>query len=925
MTVRFTAALPAGPKTGTFKIDNNSDNASPTKNVPLSGNVLEPLQKTLVVTPESGEFGDKFPSETADISFELKNTGNTAFEVTGLSTEGGAFSLVGPPATPFTLQPGGTQDVTVRFTAALPLGPRTGTFKIDNNSDNASPTKNVSLSGNVVEVICDLSVDPISHNFGSVVIGNSRDKTFVLSNAANATTNCFGSAAIVEDTHFSIVSGAQFSISPGGSHELVVRFTCTEIGSHGATLRLSSNDPDSPLDVPLSGTCVEPIVANFVGTPLLGVTPLTVQFTDTSTGLITSWLWDFGDGHTSTEQNPQHTYDVQVDPKFTVSLTVTGPGGSDTETKVNYIEVLLALEVNIEAAPASGLAPLAVAFSSSSNLPISSYSWNFGDGGTSTDAHPAHTYLQPGAYTVTLVTETPLGRITTRKVNLVHVFDCFTKAPLSLVSGSPTYPGEGWDNAIDGDVDGWNGTVTADGNPPQAVFGFSDGNARMIDRVRLLTDTNVLFSSRWVKEFRVLVSTTGTADSDFSEVLAGVKTGGAWEDFTFPAAGAKFVKLVIDKPAAGLRQLGEFEVWEALDANPPDTTLSSIAVSSPHVADGEDAATITIVLRDASGAAITGKPSIAFKLFVSGAQNSVSAVTETTIPGTYQATLTSLTAEVKTVSVLLGCTRLNKTPAGELASTTFVPIPVQLASLVFVQGAEAYPGEGWDNAIDGDVEDWDGTTTISGTPAFGVFSFAGGATEKVAAVRLLTDTGVGFGSRWVRKFRILVSTSGTAAGNFTEVLQGELSGGGWQEFSMTPVSAKYVKLQIDTPASGFRQLGEFEVHVTGSGLAKSAAAEQVEEAGLPIEFALSQNYPNPFNPETVIRIELPASVPTRLELYDLQGRLVRRLVDKEMTAGVHNLKWDGTDAQGRRVSSGIYCYRLQAGSFVQIKRMTLLK
>ncbi len=670
---------------------------------------------------------------------------------------------------------------------------------------------------------------------------------------------------------------------------------------------------------------VAPPVADFEGTPLLGVTPLTVQFTDRSTGVITSWLWDFGDGHTSTEQNPQHTYDVQVDPKFTVSLTVTGPGGSDTETKVNYIEVLLALEVNIEAAPASGLAPLAVAFSSSSNVPIMSHAWSFGDGGTSTEARPTHTYLQPGSYTVTLVTETPLGRITTRKVNLVHVFDCFTKAPLSLVSGSPTYPGEGWDNAIDGDVDGWNGTVTAEGNPPQAVFGFSDGNARMIDRVRLLTDTNVLFPSRWVQEFRVLVSTTGTADSDFSEVLAGVKTGGAWEDFTFPAAGARYVKLVIDKPTTGLRQLGEFEVWEALDANPPDTTLSSIAVSSPHVADGEDAATITIVLRDASGAAITGKPSFAFKLFVSGAQNTASAVTETTTPGTYQATLTSLTAEVKTVSVLLGCTRLNKTPAGELASTTFVPVPVQLASLVFVQGAETYPDEGWDNAIDGDVEGWDGTTTISGTPAFGVFSFAGGATEKVATVRLLTDTGVGFGSRWVRKFRILVSTTGTAAGNFTEVLQGELSSGGWQEFSMTPVPAKYVKLQIDTPASGFRQVGEFEVLVTGSGLAKSVAGEQAAVAGLPTEFALSQNYPNPFNPETVIRIELPATVPTRLELYDLQGRLVRRLVDKEMTAGVHNLKWDGTDEQGRRVSSGIYCYRLQAGSFVQIKRMTLLK
>ena len=78
-------------------------------------------------------------------------------------------------------------------------------------------------------------------------------------------------------------------------------------------------------------------VAEFSGSPQSGLAPLTVVFTDLSTGPITSWLWDFGDSSTSTTQAPQHTYSSIG--TYTVSLTVTAPGGSDTETKTGYIVV----------------------------------------------------------------------------------------------------------------------------------------------------------------------------------------------------------------------------------------------------------------------------------------------------------------------------------------------------------------------------------------------------------------------------------------------------------------------------------------------------------------------------------------------------------------------------------------------------------
>ena len=80
-------------------------------------------------------------------------------------------------------------------------------------------------------------------------------------------------------------------------------------------------------------------VANFTAKPRSGDGPLVVQFTDNSIGHVSSRLWDFGDGTTSTEQNPTHTYMYKNIADYTVSLSITGMGGSDTETKTNYIHL----------------------------------------------------------------------------------------------------------------------------------------------------------------------------------------------------------------------------------------------------------------------------------------------------------------------------------------------------------------------------------------------------------------------------------------------------------------------------------------------------------------------------------------------------------------------------------------------------------
>jgi PKD repeat protein len=171
-------------------------------------------------------------------------------------------------------------------------------------------------------------------------------------------------------------------------------------------------------------TITEPTAPNaaFTGLPLFGTIPLTVTFSDQSIGAITSWSWDFGDGGTSTDQDPTHTYTVPG--IYTVTLTVDGPGGSDTETKSAYVTVVAYEPPNaaFTGAPRSGTAPLVVAFTDQSIGDITAWDWTFGDGNVSGARHPEHEYTAPGAYTVSLVVSGPGGSDAESKASYITIF-----------------------------------------------------------------------------------------------------------------------------------------------------------------------------------------------------------------------------------------------------------------------------------------------------------------------------------------------------------------------------------------------------------------------------------------------------------------------------------------------------------------------
>jgi hypothetical protein len=100
---------------------------------------------------------------------------------------------------------------------------------------------------------------------------------------------------------------------------------------------------------------------------------------------------------------------------------------------------------------------------------------------------------------------------------------------------------------------------------------------------------------------------------------------------------------------------------------------------------------------------------------------------------------------------------------------------------------------------------------------------------------------------------------------------------------------------------------------------------------LPVRYYLHQNYPNPFNPNTIIKFDLPARSQVEVSIYDVNGKLVKKLINDQKEAGYHSVEWNGTDAYGRKVSSGIYFYRISAknlrngSEFIQTKKMVLLK
>ncbi|HUW86462.1 MAG TPA: PKD domain-containing protein, partial [Methanoregula sp.] len=253
-----------------------------------------------------------------------------------------------------------------------------------------------------------------------------------------------------------------------------VNLTVTNTGGSNSLKRTNYITVSAPLVAP---------TAAFTGTPLTGTGPLDVTFTDSSTGTsITNRRWDFGDGNISNyavSTNPSHRYSSAG--TYSVNLTVTNAGGSNSLLRSNYISVT-ALPVTPTAAFTSniqtGIAPLTVQFTgeSTGTAPLT-YAWDFTNDGTmeSNLKDPSYTYGVAGIYTVNLTVTNNGGSASEVKTDYITV----SPAPLDGKDGIAIFrPSTGYwyfDYNLDGIVDT---SFRYGGSGDQIIAGDWDGDEK---------------------------------------------------------------------------------------------------------------------------------------------------------------------------------------------------------------------------------------------------------------------------------------------------------------------------------------------------------------------------------------------------------------------------------------------------------------
>jgi VCBS repeat-containing protein len=136
------------------------------------------------------------------------------------------------------------------------------------------------------------------------------------------------------------------------------------------------------------------------------------------------------------------------------------------------------------------------------------------------------------------------------------------------------------------------------------------------------------------------------------------------------------------------------------------------------------------------------------------------------------------------------------------------------------------------------------------------------------------------------------------------------------------VDGDLFSILVSTENSDALKSMQAQTAMNAEGLAAMSAVDVVD---VPESYSLSQNYPNPFNPTTTIQYQLPENVAVTVGVYDMQGRLIRMLVQQDQPAGTYSVQWDGRSSTGNQVASGVYVYQIRTGAFVATRRMILVK
>ena len=242
-----------------------------------------------------------------------------------------------------------------------------------------------------------------------------------------------------------------------------------------------------------------PPVASFSRSPATIITDTVVAFTDTSSGNPTSWTWDFGDGTSSTASSPTHVFAAAG--SYTVVLTASNSGGSSSASVTLTVQPPAPV-ASFTFAPSAPLTGQPVDFTDASTNQPTSWTWDFGDGTTSTDRNPTHSYATPGPKTVTLTATNITGSHTVTQVIGVSL-----PPPVASFTVAPPTP-----TILDTVVF----TNTSTGSALSHSWNFGDGSA-----VVTTADASHIFATAGTYEVALTVTNSGgTSTSQRTVVVA---------------------------------------------------------------------------------------------------------------------------------------------------------------------------------------------------------------------------------------------------------------------------------------------------------------------------------------------------------------------------------------------------------------------
>ncbi|MGE5402296.1 MAG: FlgD immunoglobulin-like domain containing protein, partial [Ignavibacteriales bacterium] len=215
---------------------------------------------------------------------------------------------------------------------------------------------------------------------------------------------------------------------------------------------------------------------------------------------------------------------------------------------------------------------------------------------------------------------------------------------------------------------------------------------------------------------------------------------------------------------------------------------------------------------------------------------------------------------------------------------------------------------------------------VSGNVTFGTFASKEGSNVVVLPVNIVEANNVMSAKLTLNVDEKLVDVENVAAnmpegwlmvhnyanGQLTVVMAGvkSMTSGNMVNVNLT-MKDKEAKVAVD---------GKISLNDAAETMLNKVTVKQV-----PAQFDLSQNYPNPFNPTTNIKYQLSADSKVTINVYNMLGQLVKTLFNGQQEAGYYTINWDGTNEYGSKVTSGVYIYRLETGSYVATKKMNLLK